>query len=584
MSDTRKNGATSNIVRLKLLKASTGLGYTGLTSASTGLIISTIADVEASATAYTVAGSTIETITTLGTFAAPTATKCRFKEVDATNHKGLYEFQFADARFAVSSAKKLVISVSGVPDMLETDYEIQLVSFDPNDTVRLGLTALPNAAAEAAGGLYTRGTGAGQINQPANGMVDINAVRLLGTAISTPATAGILDVNVKNIDNDAASASGTVTFPNATLASTTNITAGTVTTATNVTTVNGLAAGVITAASIAADAITDAKVASDVTIASVTGAVGSVTGAVGSVTAGVTVSTNNDKTGYGLSSAAVQAIWDALTSALTTAGSIGKYLLDHVVGTLAAGTHTAQSGDTYARLGAPAGASVSADVASIKTDTGTTLPARLPAALVSGRMDASVGAMAANVVTAAAIADAALDRATFAADTGMQTTRSNTCQAGSTATTCVLDAAASAVTDFYVGAWVMLTGGTGAGQTRLCTAYNGTTKTATITPAWATTPDNTSTFAILGVAGLGTLPSAERNAIADALLDRTDAIETGLTPRGQMRLVAAAEAGKASGLATTTVTIRNAVADSKARITATVDANGNRTAVTTDVT
>lgn len=46
-----------------------------------------------------------------------------------------------------------------------------------------------------------------------------------GTAVSSPATAGIPDVNVKNIDNDAASASGTVTFPNATLASTTNITA-----------------------------------------------------------------------------------------------------------------------------------------------------------------------------------------------------------------------------------------------------------------------------------------------------------------------------------------------------------------------
>lgn len=45
--------------------------------------------------------------------------------------------------------------------------------------------------------------------------------------------------------------------------------------------------GAITAASIAADAITDAKVASDVTIASVTGAVGSVTGAVGSVTGAV---------------------------------------------------------------------------------------------------------------------------------------------------------------------------------------------------------------------------------------------------------------------------------------------------------
>jgi len=42
-------------------------------------------------------------------------------------------------------------------------------------------------------------------------------------------------------------------------------------------------------------------------------------------------------------------------------------LLTRVVGTLAAGTHVAQTGDTFARLGAPAGASVSADVAGVKT-------------------------------------------------------------------------------------------------------------------------------------------------------------------------------------------------------------------------
>ena len=69
-------------------------------------------------------------------------------------------------------------------------------------------------------------------------------------------------------------------------------------------------AGAINAAAIAADAITDAKVASDVTIASVTGAVGS-------VTAGVT-----------LAASAIQAIWDAATSALSTVGSIGKWILD----------------------------------------------------------------------------------------------------------------------------------------------------------------------------------------------------------------------------------------------------------------
>lgn len=37
-----------------------------------------------------------------------------------------------------------------------------------------------------------------------------------------------------------------------------------------------------------------------------------------------------DKVGFALSSAGVQAIWDALTSALTTAGSIGKLLVDNI--------------------------------------------------------------------------------------------------------------------------------------------------------------------------------------------------------------------------------------------------------------
>lgn len=67
-----------------------------------------------------------------------------------------------------------------------------------------------------------------------------------------------------------------------------------------------------------------------------------------------------------------------------------------------------QTGDNFARIGAPAGASVSADVAAVK--------AVLPAALVSGRIDASVGAMAANVLTATAINADAFTAAKFAAD------------------------------------------------------------------------------------------------------------------------------------------------------------------------
>lgn len=110
---TIDRGSTSNILRVFLLDSTstTGAGKTGLTNASTGLIVATIANNEATATVYTSAASNVETITTLGAYAAPTASKCRFREVDATNFPGVYEIQIADARFAVSSAKTLLVSV-----------------------------------------------------------------------------------------------------------------------------------------------------------------------------------------------------------------------------------------------------------------------------------------------------------------------------------------------------------------------------------------------------------------------------------------------------------------------------------------
>jgi hypothetical protein len=86
-------------------------------------------------------------------------------------------------------------------------------------------------------------------------------------------------------------------------------------------------------------------------------------------TPAVTVS---DKTGFSLSTAGVQAVWDALTSVLTTVGSVGKRIADYldaaissrstyagadtagtttllsrIVGTLLTGNHSPQSGDSY---------------------------------------------------------------------------------------------------------------------------------------------------------------------------------------------------------------------------------------------
>src|SRR3990172_3713325 len=80
------------------------------------------------------------------------------------------------------------------------------------------------------------------------------------------------------------------------------------------------------------------------------------------------------------------------------------------------------------------------------------------------------------------------------------------------------------------------------------------------------------------------LTVAERNAVADALLDRVDAIEVGLTFRQAVAIMAAALAGKPSGLPGLTPIFRNAVADSKNRISATVDADGNRLTITYDLT
>ncbi|MGH6879273.1 hypothetical protein [Hypericibacter sp.] len=118
-----------------------------------------------------------------------------------------------------------------------------------------------------------------------------------------------------------------------------------------------------------------------------------------------------------------------------------------------------------------------------------------PNALQTGRVDGSVGAMAANVLNAAAIAAGAITNAKFAAD--------------------AIDAnalAASAV---------------------------------------------------------------------DEILD--DVVEGALTMRHILRLLLAASAGKLAGAAGVNITIRDQ-ADTKNRINATVDLNGNRTAVAVDGT
>ena len=114
--------------------------------------------------------------------------------------------------------------------------------------------------------------------------------------------------------------------------------------------------------------------------------------------------------------------------------------------------------------------------------------------------------------------------------------------------------------------------------------------TATINAlAWAVGTSNGSATASLVRYATGSMSgsiapavSLEASAFSSYLLDEED-IETGLTLRQAMRLVAAATAGKISGGSGTTITIRNPVADTKDRIVATVDVDGNRSAFSYDL-
>lgn len=137
---------TSVIVRVKIRQDTTGAapgkGFTGLLNTSPGLIVSTIADSEAVPTPYTSAGSTIQTIPTLGQYTAPAAGSCRLQLVDNVNHPGLVELQFSNARFAVVGSKSLTITIIGVSGMMDCDVTIPLLAVDPYNGEDFGLPVL----------------------------------------------------------------------------------------------------------------------------------------------------------------------------------------------------------------------------------------------------------------------------------------------------------------------------------------------------------------------------------------------------------------------------------------------------------
>ncbi len=330
-----------------------------------------------------------------------------------------------------------------------------ITALDPTDAVRGGMTALPNAAAEAAGGLYTRGAGAGQLSQSANGELGVATLtKTLTTYTSnTPQT------------GDAYAVVNSGTFGNAAI-----------------------------------------KTALDALV----------------TTVGVA--------GAGLTATAT-AVWSVATRILTAGTNI----------VLAKGTGVTGFNDISAT-----------DVWAAGTRTLT-----------------SFGTLAADAATAVwgAVTRSLTDKTDFALTSAYDSAKT-AAQAGDAMTlTAAYDAAKTAATQTSVDAVPTAADTADAVWEEAIADHDGT-------------PGSTAEALQLAAAG-GSVPTADQN--ADALLDRVNGIETGLTPRNSLRLIAAALAGKLTGAATTTVTIRNAEADSKNRIVATVDSNGNRTAITTDL-
>lgn len=112
-------------------------------------------------------------------------------------------------------------------------------------------------------------------------------------------------------------------------------------------------------------------------------------------------------------------------------------------------------------------------------------------------------------------------------------------------------------------------------------SLSGTT-VGTLTTYTGNTPQTGDAYARLG-APVGASISADIAGVPAALLDLTAGVETNLTVRQLFRVSFAVLSGIANGGGTTTMHFRN-LADSKNRVTATVDSSGNRSAITLDLT
>lgn len=240
------------------ISGSNGTGYITLTGAETNYSMLALAAKVASgpkntlATLYPRNLASIGTGTlsagsagggTLGTILAYDVTNCFIMTTGGTGGGGTGGANNQARRIATYTTSTGAFTVT--PNWETTPDNTTTYSLLLPEGVTLGMLRTLNPA--TAGRTLLVGT---------SGQADANVTQLLGTNWLTPGTAGTPDVNMKLVGGQTASASGTVTFPNGTLASTTNISAGTITTTTNLTNLPAITANWLTGTGIDATAVT----------------------------------------------------------------------------------------------------------------------------------------------------------------------------------------------------------------------------------------------------------------------------------------------------------------------------------------
>ncbi|MGH8356229.1 MAG: hypothetical protein ACRESF_01935 [Pseudomonas sp.] len=128
-----------------------GAGLTGLVYNTSGLTAYYYRQDDASSTAITLATMTLGTWATGGLIV-----------VDGTNMKGLYQLGLPSALFTALGS--VTVYLQGATNLAPVVLEIQVVAFDPQDAVHLGLSSLPNTAVTTNASLLTSGTAADQLS------------------------------------------------------------------------------------------------------------------------------------------------------------------------------------------------------------------------------------------------------------------------------------------------------------------------------------------------------------------------------------------------------------------------------------